>query len=65
MVIARRARQPDIGDPFHNLVVVVDMPPMAISHGSAGEDHIRLTPQAALLYEALGGSPAGDCPHPV
>ncbi len=54
MVIARRARHDQIGDPLYNLVVVVDDAAMEISHVIRGEDHIANTAKQLLLYEALG-----------
>ncbi len=53
MVISRRAKGLEIGDPLYNLVVVVDDSAMEISHVIRGEDHISNTAKQILLYEAL------------
>ncbi len=54
MVIARRAKAEDIGDPLYNLVVVLDDIFMGITHVIRGEDHIANTAKQILLYKALG-----------
>tara|TARA_Y100001968_G_scaffold235016_1_gene218150 strand:- start:1935 stop:3374 length:1440 start_codon:yes stop_codon:yes gene_type:complete len=54
MVISRRTKGNEIGDPLYNLVVVVDDAAMQISHVIRGEDHISNTAKQILLYEALG-----------
>ena len=53
MVISRRAKGLEIGDPLYNLVVVIDDDAMEISHVIRGEDHIANTAKQILLYEAL------------
>ncbi len=53
MVLSRRAKGIEIGDPLYNLAVVVDDNFMKISHVIRGEDHISNTAKQILLYEAL------------
>ncbi len=54
MVIARRAKSDEIGDPLYNLVVVIDDVHMGITHIIRGEDHLANTAKQILLYQALG-----------
>jgi len=54
MVIARAAKNGEIGQPLYNLAVVVDDIEMGITHVIRGEDHIGNTPKQILLYEAFG-----------
>ncbi|MCH2596626.1 MAG: glutamate--tRNA ligase family protein, partial [Pirellulales bacterium] len=53
MVIARRESANKIGDPLYNLVVVVDVAAMTITHVIRGVDHIANTAKQLLLYRAL------------
>ena len=53
MVLSRRAKGLEIGEPLYNLAVVVDDNFMGISHVIRGEDHISNTAKQILLYEAL------------
>ncbi len=53
MVLSRRSKGLDIGEPLYNLAVVVDDNFMRISHVVRGEDHISNTAKQILIYEAL------------
>ena len=53
MVLSRRAKGFEIGEPLYNLAVVIDDNFMGISHVIRGEDHISNTAKQILLYEAL------------
>ena len=54
LVLSRRAKGYEIGDPLYNLAVVVDDNFMKITHVVRGEDHISNTAKQILIYEALG-----------
>lgn len=62
MVIARAAKNGEIGQPLYNLAVVVDDIEMGITHVIRGEDHIGNTPKQILLYEAFG-APVPEFAH--
>ena len=53
MVLSRRAKGFEIGEPLYNLAVVIDDNFMRISHVIRGEDHISNTAKQILLYKAL------------
>ena len=53
LVLSRRAKGYEIGDPLYNLAVVVDDNFMNITHVVRGEDHISNTAKQILIYEAL------------
>ncbi|WP_288262048.1 glutamate--tRNA ligase [uncultured Prochlorococcus sp.] len=53
LVLSRRAKGFEIGDPLYNLAVVVDDNFMNITHVVRGEDHISNTAKQILIYEAL------------
>jgi len=53
LVLSRRAKGYEIGDPLYNLAVVVDDNFMNISHVVRGEDHISNTAKQILIYKAL------------
>tara|TARA_Y100001968_G_scaffold307307_1_gene325009 strand:+ start:412 stop:1848 length:1437 start_codon:yes stop_codon:yes gene_type:complete len=53
MVLSRRAKGYEIGEPLYNLAVVIDDNFMKISHVVRGEDHISNTAKQILIYEAL------------
>ena len=53
MVLSRRAKGFEIGEPLYNLAVVIDDNFMKISHVIRGEDHISNTAKQILLYKAL------------
>ncbi len=53
LVLSRRAKGYEIGDPLYNLAVVVDDHFMNITHVVRGEDHISNTAKQILIYEAL------------
>ena len=53
MVLSRRAKGFEIGEPLYNLAVVIDDNFMRISHVVRGEDHISNTAKQILIYEAL------------
>jgi len=53
LVLSRRAKGYDIGDPLYNLAVVVDDNFMNITHVVRGEDHISNTAKQILIYKAL------------
>jgi len=53
LVLSRRAKGYEIGDPLYNLAVVVDDNFMHITHVVRGEDHISNTAKQILIYEAL------------
>jgi len=56
LVLSRRAKDYEIGDPLYNLAVVVDDNFMNITHVVRGEDHISNTAKQILIYEALNFS---------
>ena len=53
LVLSRRAKGYEIGDPLYNLAVVVDDNFMNITHVVRGEDHISNTAKQILIYKAL------------
>ena len=53
LVLSRRAKGFEIGDPLYNLAVVVDDNLMNITHVVRGEDHISNTAKQILIYKAL------------
>jgi glutamyl-tRNA synthetase len=53
LVLSRRAKDHEIGDPLYNLAVVVDDNFMNITHVVRGEDHISNTAKQILIYKAL------------
>ncbi|MCQ9204141.1 MAG: glutamate--tRNA ligase [Prochlorococcus marinus CUG1436] len=53
LVLSRRAKGNEIGDPLYNLAVVVDDNFMNITHVVRGEDHISNTAKQILIYKAL------------
>jgi len=53
LVLSRRAKGYEIGDPLYNLAVVVDDNFMNITHVVRGEDHISNTAKQILIYDAL------------
>ena len=53
LVLSRRAKGYEIGDPLYNLAVVVDDNFMNITHVVRGEDHISNTAKQILIYNAL------------
>ena len=53
LVLSRRAKDYEIGDPLYNLAVVVDDNFMNITHVVRGEDHISNTAKQILIYQAL------------
>jgi len=53
LVLSRRAKGDEIGDPLYNLAVVVDDNFMNITHVVRGEDHISNTAKQILIYKAL------------
>jgi len=53
IVLSRRAKGYEIGDPLYNLAVVVDDNFMNITHVVRGEDHISNTAKQILIYKAL------------
>ncbi len=53
LVLSRRAKDYEIGDPLYNLAVVVDDNFMNITHVVRGEDHISNTAKQILIYKAL------------
>ncbi|MBO8231529.1 glutamate--tRNA ligase [Prochlorococcus marinus str. MU1402] len=53
LVLSRRAKGYEIGDPLYNLAVVIDDNYMNITHVIRGEDHISNTAKQILIYEAL------------
>ena len=53
LVLSRRAKGYEIGNPLYNLAVVVDDNFMNITHIVRGEDHISNTAKQILIYEAL------------
>ena len=53
MVLSRRAKGFEIGEPLYNLAVVVDDNFMNISHVVRGEDHISNTAKQILIYKSL------------
>jgi len=50
LVLSRRAKGYEIGDPLYNLAVVVDDNFMNITHVVRGEDHISNTAKQILIY---------------
>ena len=53
LVLSRRAKGYEIGDPLYNLAVVVDDNFMNITHVVRGEDHISNTAKQILIYKAF------------
>ncbi len=53
LVLSRRAKGYEIGDPLYNLAVVIDDNFMNITHVVRGEDHISNTAKQILIYKAL------------
>ena len=53
LVLSRRAKGYDIGNPLYNFAVVVDDNFMNITHVVRGEDHISNTAKQILIYKAL------------
>ncbi len=53
LVLSRRAKNYEIGDPLYNLAVVIDDNFMHITHVVRGEDHISNTAKQILIYKAL------------
>ncbi len=53
LVLSRRAKGYEIGDPLYNLAVVVDDNFMNITHVVRGEDHISNTAKQILIYKTL------------
>ncbi len=53
LVLSRRAKGYEIGDPLYNLAVVIDDNFMKITHVVRGEDHISNTAKQILIYRAL------------
>jgi len=53
LVLSRRAKGNEIGDPLYNLAVVVDDNFMNITHVVRGEDHISNTAKQILIYKAF------------
>ena len=53
LVLSRRAKGYEIGEPLYNLAVVVDDNFMNITHVVRGEDHISNTAKQILIYKAL------------
>jgi len=53
LVLSRRAKGYEIGDPLYNLAVVVDVIFLNISHVVRGEDHISNTAKQIIIYKAL------------
>jgi len=53
LVLSRRAKGYEIGNPLYNLAVVIDDNFMNITHVVRGEDHISNTAKQILIYKAL------------